>query len=322
MNRVCVVVVGAGDFGVRHIATAAALEEIELVGVADCDLDRARAAVVHYGGRAYPGLQEALDGERPDAVVIATPAHAHMTDLRRAVGQGIPVLVEKPIVSTVREVHELESLTSAEKDLVYPAHVSRFLPSFVRLRSAVAERRVRLIRAVRVVPAERVALHGDVHPALAAMVHDLDLVRALIASPVERIESEHAWIDPSRPHAQVVVAHLRFADGALVSIDNTWTMPHSRQYIDARLEVHADGFSGSLQLPGGGVSLSDVTGDYRPDYELDAFAYGIPVGALATQLRHFSGHVAGRLSEPAVTVEDALWSVRIALEIADQHGRS
>lgn len=322
MNEVRVVVVGAGDFGVRHIATAAALQEIELVGVADRDLDRAQAAAARCGSRAYPGLLEALDRERPDAVVIATPAHAHLIDLRHAVGQGIPVLVEKPIVSTVREVHEIESLTSAEKDLVYPAHVSRFLPSFVRLRSSLAERRVRLIRAVRVVPFERVVLHSDVHPALAAMVHDLDLVRALVGSPVERIESEHAWVDPSRSHPQVVVAHLHFADGTLVSIDNTWTMPHSRQYIDARLEVHADGFSGFLQLPGGGVSFSDVTGDHRPDYELDAFAYGMPVGALATQLRHFSAHVTGRLTERAVTVEDALWSVRTALQIAGQHGRS
>ncbi|MEV8136754.1 Gfo/Idh/MocA family protein [Microbacterium aurantiacum] len=320
-DRVRIVVVGAGDFGARHVATAAALEEIELVGVADRDAERAAAAVARYGGRPYADLAAALAAERPDAVVIATPPSAHFADLRRAVGQGIPVLVEKPVVSTAAEVDLLQALSPEEKALVYPAHVSRFLPSFVELRAAMADRRIRVIRAVRVVPAERVALHGDVHPALAAMVHDLDLIRALVAAPLEKIESEQAWTDAARPHPQSVVAHLRFSDGTIVSLDNTWTMPHSRQYIDARLEVHADGLTGFLTLPAGGVLLSDAAGDHRPDVELEAVAYGIPVGALATQLRHFAACAARRAVERAVSLDDALWSVRAALSIADQHRR-
>ena len=320
-ERVRVVVVGAGDFGARHIDTVASLPEFELVGVADRDPRRASAAAQRHGCPAFASLDQALADASPDAIVIATPPAAHAADLRLGVRRGLPVLVEKPLVATAAEADELADLPDDQKALVFPAHVSRFLPSFVALREAVRNRRIRLIRAVRLVPAERVALHGEAHPALSAMVHDLDLVRALVDAPLERVESEQSWVDPTRPHPQAVIAHLRFADGTLVTVDNAWTVPHTRQYIDARLEVHADGFSGSLALPAGGVSFSTADGDYVPDVELEGSAYGVPTGALATQLRHFAASVSGRAVERAVTLDDALWSVRTALRIAEQHGR-
>ncbi|MDR5699551.1 Gfo/Idh/MocA family protein [Agromyces aerolatus] len=320
-DRVRVVMVGAGDFGMRHIATAAALPELEVVAVADRDAARAAAAAARTGATAHASLAEALAGVAVDAVVIATPPAAHAADLRLAVDRGLPALVEKPVVTTAAELEELDTLDEAQKALVFPAHVSRFLPTFVAMREHVAGRRIRMIRAVRIVPAERVALHGDAHPALSAMVHDLDLIRALVPERLVHVQSEQAWTDDSRPFPQSVIAHLRFADGTIASVDNSWSLPHTRRYIDARMEVLADGLSASLALPGGGLRLDTVDGDFVPDVELEASAYGLPVGALATQLRHFAASVAGRPVERAVTLDEALWSVRTALTIVEQHGR-
>lgn len=308
--------IGAGDFGIRHVSAIARMAEFELCAVADRDASRAQTACREFGGAPFADLGEVIAAVRLDAVVIATPPHAHATDIVRAVGVGLPALVEKPVVATVDELDLLAALPAAQRDLIHPAHVSRYLPAFAALRERLATERIRLIRAVRVVPAERVALHGDTHPALAAMVHDLDLVRALVGAELENVTSVQNWSDDIRPYPQSVAATLSFDDGTIASIDNTWTMPHTRQYIDARLEVFADGFSASLSLPSGGLRWADADGPALPDVDLEGDVYGIPAGALATELRSFAAAVADRTTRRGVTLDEAEWTVRTALRIA------
>jgi predicted dehydrogenase len=169
-----------------------------------------------------------------------------------------------------------------------------------------------------VVPAERLDLHGSEHPALVAMVHDLDLVRAFVTAELRDVTSVQRWTDDSRPHPQIVLAHLTFADGTVASVENYWTLPHSRQYIDARLEVTTDRSIGHVTVPASGLRVVHSGGEDLPDIELEATVAGLPVGALATQLRHFAACVRAGHRSPVVNVDDALWAVRVAARIAAQ----
>ncbi len=238
MERIRVGVVGAGDFGMRHAAVAAALPEAELVAVADPSPERTRLAHRNWGVAQCRDIDELLAVARPDAVIVATPQSRHLADVTAAVGARVPALVEKPMVGAGDDADDLEELVAANPDVVVmPAHVSRFLPSVAALRERFAAHRITSVRAVRVVPAERLDLHGRDHPALVAMVHDLDLVRAFVSAPLVEVSSVQSWIDPTRPHPQIVLAHLRFDSGTVASVENYWSLPHSRQYIDARMEV-------------------------------------------------------------------------------------
>lgn len=72
-----------------------------LVAVADPDpIRRERAAgIVAVRGDVVPtytGIASLLDGVRPDAVILASPAAAHLTDACAATEAGASVLVEKP----------------------------------------------------------------------------------------------------------------------------------------------------------------------------------------------------------------------------------
>lgn len=317
-----VAVVGTGDFGQRHVSTIASLPEFDLAAVVDRDSSRAGQVAAAHGVPAFESFGQLLDELQVDAAVIATPPAAHFADLRIAVERGIPVLVEKPVVADASDLQNLESLSDRQRSLVLPAHISRYLPSFAALRQRLHGEQVRAIRAVRYVPAERIAMHGESHPSLSAMVHDFDLIRALVSSDLVKVSSEQSWIDSSRPHPQAVFVHLAFADGTIASVDNLWTMPHSRQYIDARLEVSSDNVYASLSLPGGEVTFSTPEGDFAPAVELEGSVFGVPVGALATQLRYFAMHAAGTATEKAVTLDDALWSVRLALTVQEQARRA
>lgn len=320
LNTIRVAVIGAGDFGRRHIATIAALPEFTLVAVADRNLSSAQNIASKYAAAAFGSFEEVLRETEIHAVVIATPANAHFSDVRRAVDHGIHVLVEKPIVVAADELDYLDGLPSELRRLILPGHISRYIPSFAALRQRMHDERIRSIRAVRYVPKERLAMHGEVHPALSAMVHDFDLIRALVSTELVRVQSEQAWVDPSMEHPQIVVVHLRFADGTIASVENFWTMTHSRRYVDARLEVSSDSSFASLSLPSGGVRFETAEGEYEPALELEGSLYGMPVGAMANQLRYFAAYTAGRGVEPSVTLEDALWSVRVALTVERQAG--
>ena len=104
MARLRVGVVGAGLIGRRHIATALASPDAELVGIADpvpasgSDID---------GVPKFASHGELIAAAQPDAVVIATPNRLHVPmgiDCARA---GVHMLVEKPIADTVELACEL-----------------------------------------------------------------------------------------------------------------------------------------------------------------------------------------------------------------------
>lgn len=318
MKPIRIGVVGCGDFGERHVRTVAALPEYELVALADRNTERATHLGRELGALACEDLPSMLAATPVDAVVIATPPAAHNDDIRVCLERSIPCLTEKPLVDTRAGWFELSQLSDAEKRLVCPAHISRFLPSFAQLQTELGDERVMTIRATRIVPRARLDLHGEVHPALSAMVHDLDLVRALIQSPLAAVHSEQEWVDVSRPFPQRVTATLEFAGGETAIVQNHWTQSHERQYIDATLDVETATQRAKMSLPGRALTLNREDGLHVPEIDLDGAVAGVPTGALATQLRHFAAYVSGARSHFDVPFDDALWSVDAALTIAEQ----
>lgn len=94
--------VGCGRLAEQGYVPAASLTPgVEVVAVADPSVER-RGAVAALAARSgapvgtHPDAAALLAGTPVDAVVLATPAAAHLADAEHAVAAGIPVLVEKP----------------------------------------------------------------------------------------------------------------------------------------------------------------------------------------------------------------------------------
>jgi predicted dehydrogenase len=93
--------VGAGRLAqVGYLPALAAARGVTLAAVAEPDpLRRGRLAALAGGVPAFPDAAALLAaaGEVPvDALVLASPAPAHLPDARAAAEAGLPVLVEKP----------------------------------------------------------------------------------------------------------------------------------------------------------------------------------------------------------------------------------
>jgi predicted dehydrogenase len=89
--------------GRNHVRVLRELGEVDLVGVADANLDAAIQVAAVHGTRGYGSHQELFEREHPDAIIVAAPTHNHHAVVIDAFAAGCHVLVEKPIAATLHE---------------------------------------------------------------------------------------------------------------------------------------------------------------------------------------------------------------------------
>jgi predicted dehydrogenase len=125
--------VGTGRLAeVGYLPAAAAARDVVLAAVAEPDPERRHR--VAGGLPAFPDAAALLAGADVDALVLATPAHAHLDDARAGVAAGIPLLVEKPPAPDRAGAAALAALEPAP----YVAFNRRFDPAIAALRRATA----------------------------------------------------------------------------------------------------------------------------------------------------------------------------------------
>lgn len=135
MTEIRIGLVGAGRLGeAGYLPAARAAAGVRLVALAEPDPGRrARVAEAAGGVAAYPDAGSLLAAGGVDALVLATPAAAHLADARLAVDAGVPVLVEKPPAADVAGAAALAALTPTP----WVGFNRRFEPGAAEVRSAV-----------------------------------------------------------------------------------------------------------------------------------------------------------------------------------------
>ncbi|MEO3888317.1 Gfo/Idh/MocA family oxidoreductase [Nonomuraea sp. B5E05] len=136
-----VVQVGAGAMGLVWMRTLTASRDVDLVGVADLDVDRARAAVRATGADAKVGasLGDLLADTAPDAVVNVTVPAAHNEVNIEALFAGLPVLCEKPAAPTLAEAVVQVAAAEATGRLLMISQSRRYYAALEEYRRRIAE---------------------------------------------------------------------------------------------------------------------------------------------------------------------------------------
>jgi predicted dehydrogenase len=124
--------VGAGTMGQEHIRYTELLDGSEIIAIADPhapSLERARTMLSHRVA-TYDTHQELLANEQLDALVIATPNDTHAQILLDvfASGAALPIMVEKPLVTTVEDVERIRKAAADYPAPVWVAMEYRYMP--------------------------------------------------------------------------------------------------------------------------------------------------------------------------------------------------
>ena len=202
-------IAGAGHFGRYHALKVAASDRAKLMGIYDPDLERAKT-VGWEAGASEIGFEDMLP--MIDALIVAAPAEVHHELSIRALRAGKHVLVEKPIAATLRQANEMAALAKERGLVLQVGHLERFSGAYRAIAGRIG---VPLyIEAMRIAPFK--PRGTDVSVILDLMIHDLDLVLALVDSEIESVDAVGAPV--ASPHEDIANARLRFCNGAVATV--------------------------------------------------------------------------------------------------------
>lgn len=193
-----VVIVGAGAMGRAWMRTVEADPDVELIGVADLDLDAADEAV----GRKLPtGVDGVALAKRigADAIINVTVPAAHHPVTTQALFAGLPVLGEKPVAETVAQALSLVAAAEVTGELFVVSQSRRYNAQLWALReqARVLGRAGQLTTEFFKAPRFGGFRDAMDHPLLLDMaIHPFDTARFVLgAEPVSVYCEEHnpAW---------------------------------------------------------------------------------------------------------------------------------
>ncbi len=267
-------VVGAGSLGFHHVRITRDLGNAEAVGFYDIAYDRAQEVSSELGVRAFDTLEELLD--RVDAVVVATPTRTHADVSEVALGRGVHVFIEKPIAANLDEADRILAAAHDGGAQVQVGHVERFNAAVVAAQPYLEE--PLFIESHRLAPFNERST--DVAVVLDLMIHDVDLVTSLMASPIEDIRA--TGIPVLTDSVDIANARIQFQTGAVANLTA------SRVSMERTRKLRIFQRSGYLSL-----NLATGTGQFlRLKEELPALRDGsaaeflrtLPGGARAADL--------------------------------------
>lgn len=214
MSTVRVGVIGVGHLGYHHARLYGAMPKVELVGVCDLDGDRSKEVASEFETRGFGAASDLL-AEGVDAVSIAAPTSAHRDLALQCLEAGVDVLVEKPIAKTSIEAREIVAAAASCGRILQVGHVERFNGAVIALREAI--KRPRFVECHRLSPYPNRG--DDVSVVLDLMIHDLDIVLALVQSEVTSVDA--VGVSVFSESEDIANARVRFASGCVANLTSS-----------------------------------------------------------------------------------------------------
>lgn len=302
LDRLRVGVVGAGAFGTNHLRNLGEMAQVELAGVVETDPNRAQQAAATYGCPVYRTLSELIP--QVDAAVVATPTATHADLGIQLLEAGLDILVEKPIASDLASAQRLSSVAEKTGRILLVGHLERFNPVIHALAQTV---RLPLFFEI-----HRMSLFSarslDVDVVLDLMIHDIDIVLALVGEMPSEIRAAGISILSSR--VDIANVRLAFPGGCVANL--TASRVSTEKIRKIRLFQPHQYFSVDYHKQDGAV----FTVSEGPDINLGSLPVekGEP---LRLELEHFADCCLRRQS-PLVGGVEALRALQVALAIQEK----
>lgn len=309
MKPVKVGVVGVGYLGKFHAEKYAALPDAELMGVVDTDQAVAEQVAGKLGVPAYDDYRRLIGVV--DAVSIVVPTSLHHDLAAAFLTNGIDVLVEKPMTTTLAEADALIDMAAAGKRILQVGHLERFNAALLAIEPVLQQ--PLFIESHRLAPFKDRSMDVDV--ILDIMIHDIDIILNVTRSPATAI---HAVGVPvlSKEKNDIANVRLEFASGCVANVSASRISAKEMRKLrifqkDAYLSV--DFAAQQLEVyrkSGGDMSqgMPEITYE-KIDIQ--------PGDALQKEIAHFVAAVRTR-EAPSVPGEAGRNALKVALEIVEQ----
>jgi predicted dehydrogenase len=209
-KKIRVGVIGVGDFGRNHVRVYHELPDAELIGIHDADPERARQIAAEFGTQAFSDVAQLA--EQIDAVSVAVPTKLHAQIAAQLLETGLDVLVEKPIARSVAEADGLIATAKRTGRILQVGHLERFNPAVMAVQKIVTRPLFFEVHRLGVFSPRSL----DVDVVFDVMIHDLDILLALLNSPARDIHS--VGIPVLTDKVDIAHARIEFESGAVANV--------------------------------------------------------------------------------------------------------
>ncbi len=205
-----VAVAGTGEFGRNHARVYREIEGAELAGVYDLDWDRAATVAAEFQTRVLTSFDELR--ACADAVSVAVPTVAHAEVGSRLLEMGLDILVEKPMAVNLAEADALLDVAKKNNRILQVGHVERFNPAVIAVEPILNRPLFFEVHRLGVFTPRSL----DVDVIYDLMIHDLDILLALVKEPVTEVKA--VGIPVLTDKVDIAHARLEFAGGAVANV--------------------------------------------------------------------------------------------------------
>lgn len=300
--------IGAGGIANAHLPAWLDLGfDVLVYSIADDAPDLVQR---HRGGKVVRDLDELI--ESVDIIDICAPTQVHSSLALAALERRLPTVCEKPLARTLAEAELLADSFAGAGVPLFPAHVVRYFPDYLALRTAVASGAIGEVAVQRFTRQGQSPKNGWYLDSaqsggvlLDLMIHDIDIAR-WIAGDVTRVFAR------TRAHKgnESTQAFLTHASGTISQLTAIWTTAP----IEFRTQFDVSGSRGTLRSDSAArpgythVGLPAAADDILPSFDAATSPY-------RAELSDFAHSIANG-SKTRVTARDGVEAIRIAEAIA------
>ena len=343
MSQLRIAIAGAGTVGRAHLRVLQASPQAVLSALVDPS-PGAAALAAQAGVPHYQSLDELLAQNRPDGVILATPNAFHVPQTLQCIAAGLPVLLEKPIATSVAEGEQLLKVIIETGARVLIGHHRAHSPIMAKAKQVIDSGQLGRLVAVQ---GSATFFKPDSYfaeapwrsqsgggPVLINMIHEVHNLR-MLCGDIVAVQALASHATRGFAVEDTVAINLRFDSGALGTFMLSDTAASARSWEQTSQENKAytsyadedcyviSGTHGSLSVPTMRLKTYPRAQDrswWKP------FEEGV-VGVvrddpLAHQIAHFCAVICGT-AQPLVSARDGLENLRVteAIVQAAQSGR-
>jgi len=221
--------VGLGGWGKNVLRAFSQCSGARLVRL--CDVD---AAALAAAGRNCPGaaatddFEEVLADSGVDAIVLATPAATHAEMAGRALRAGKHVYVEKPMSLRASEARELVSLAGEKGRCLMVGHLLEYHPAVTVLKELVDGGAFGEIYYMYCQRINLGVVRKEENALWSLAPHDISIILYLFGAEPESVSARGSCYLREGVE-DVVFTNMRFGDGRMAQIHNSWLDPHKER---------------------------------------------------------------------------------------------
>ena len=266
-------IIGAGRIANRHVEAYLDLsDKVEIVGIADVDIDRAREKAKEWGVPFFScDYSDVIEAKNVDAVDICVPHDLHLPVAKKACQCRKDIFIEKPMARTVQEADEIIQATQRANVRLMVGHNFLFNPLVEKVKSVIDADIVGEVRLVKAVSLGWYLFQKDdfrLSPErsgggtfIDTGSHFVYLVRELVGEIKSVVSIVGNSSREEMSGEDIAVVLLRFQSGALgeITISYSTILPGWRFGApigwDQRLEIYGTEGAIRLNLTAGELSL-------------------------------------------------------------------